>query len=66
MESVNFPSEFLALGIAMILAVDRPLDMVRTTVNITGDASVAMIVGKQLGKLKTPKPKNWDDNKENF
>ena len=50
----------------MILAVDRPLDMVRTTVNITGDASVAMIVGKQLGKLKTPKPKNWDDNKENF
>ena len=66
LESVNFPSEFLALGIAMILAVDRPLDMVRTTVNITGDASVAMIVAKQLDKLKPPRPKNWDDNKENF
>ncbi len=66
LESVNFPSEYLALGIAMILAVDRPLDMIRTTVNITGDASVSMIVAKQLGKLKNPNPKNWDDNKEHF
>jgi len=66
LESVNFPSEYLALGIAMILAVDRPLDMLRTTINITGDATVAMIIGKQLGKLKTPQPQNWDDYTENF
>ena len=66
LEAVNFPSEYLALGIAMILAVDRPLDMLRTVINITGDATVSMIVGKNFGKLQTPNPKNWDDVKENF
>ena len=66
LEAVNFPSEYLALGIAMILAVDRPLDMLRTVINITGDATVSMIVGKGFGKLQTPNPKNWDDVKDNF
>lgn len=66
LEAVNFPSEYLALGIAMILAVDRPLDMLRTVINITGDATVSMIVGKSFGKLQTPNPKNWDDVKDNF
>lgn len=66
LEAVNFPSEYLALGIAMILAVDRPLDMLRTVINITGDATVSMIVGKNFGKLQTPSPKNWDDVKDNF
>lgn len=49
-------------GLALIFAVDRPLDMCRTTVNVTGDASVSMLVAKWLGKLKAPKVKNWDDN----
>jgi len=49
-------------GLALIFAIDRPLDMCRTTVNVTGDASVAMIVAKSLGKLHTPKVKDWDDN----
>ncbi|GAB3166386.1 dicarboxylate/amino acid:cation symporter [Telluribacter humicola] len=49
-------------GIALILAIDRPLDMCRTVVNITSDATVAIIVGKSLGKLTQPHPKNWDDN----
>lgn len=49
-------------GLALIFAVDRPLDMCRTTVNVTGDASVSMLVAKWLGKLGTPKVKNWDDN----
>lgn len=66
LEAVNFPAEYLALGIAMILAVDRPLDMLRTVINITGDATVSLIVGKSFGKLQTPNPKNWDDVKENF
>ena len=39
-------------GLALIFAIDRPLDMCRTVVNITGDASVSMIVAKSLGKLK--------------
>ncbi|MFC5195197.1 dicarboxylate/amino acid:cation symporter [Bizionia hallyeonensis] len=49
-------------GLALIFAVDRPLDMCRTTVNITGDAAVSMIVAKSVGKLGDPNVKNWDDN----
>lgn len=49
-------------GIALILAVDRPLDMLRTVVNVTSDSTVAILVAKSLGKLGVPKVKNWDDN----
>ncbi|MFH4965247.1 dicarboxylate/amino acid:cation symporter [Gaetbulibacter sp. M235] len=49
-------------GLALIFAIDRPLDMCRTTVNVTGDAAVSMIVAKSVGKLGEPKVKNWDDN----
>ncbi len=52
-------------GLALIFAVDRPLDMCRTVVNITGDAVVAMMVAKSIDKLGEPKVKNWDDNFEN-
>lgn len=45
-------------GLALIFAVDRPLDMCRTAVNITGDISVSMIVAKKLGKLHEPKRKD--------
>mgnify|MGYP001161158552 FL=1 len=33
-------------GLALIFAVDRPLDMCRTVVNVSGDATVSMIVSK--------------------
>ncbi len=49
-------------GLALIFAIDRPLDMCRTTVNVTGDATVSMIVAKSLDKLHDPEVKNWDDN----
>ena len=50
-------------GLALIFAIDRPLDMCRTVVNVTGDASVSMIVAKSLGKLKKdPIEKKWDDH----
>ena len=62
LESLNVPQEILLVGLALIFAVDRPLDMLRTTINVTGDATVAMIVAKSEGKLNTPKPKNWDDS----
>ena len=62
LESVNFPSELLAIGLALIFAVDRPLDMCRTVVNVTGDATVSMMVAKSLNKLNDPKPKDWDDH----
>lgn len=38
-------------GLALIFAIDRPLDMCRTIVNVTGDAAVSMLVGKSIGKL---------------
>ncbi|MEM1124895.1 MAG: dicarboxylate/amino acid:cation symporter, partial [Bacteroidota bacterium] len=51
-------------GLALIIAVDRPLDMVRTVVNVTGDATVSMLVASKLGKLGTPVEKKWDDHYE--
>ncbi|SDL12459.1 Na+/H+-dicarboxylate symporter [Salinimicrobium catena] len=49
-------------GLALIFAVDRPLDMCRTTVNVTGDAAVSMMVAKSVDKLGEPHVKEWDDN----
>jgi Na+/H+-dicarboxylate symporter len=49
-------------GLALIFAIDRPLDMLRTTVNVTGDAAVSMIIAKSVGKLGEPKQRNWDDH----
>jgi Na+/H+-dicarboxylate symporter len=51
-------------GLALIFAIDRPLDMCRTVVNVTGDAAVSMLVAKSVGKLGDPKPKEWDDHYE--
>ncbi len=62
LQSINFPADKLAIGIALVMAVDRPLDMLRTVINISGDATVAMIVGKRVGKLGEPIEKDWDDN----
>ncbi|WP_196894514.1 dicarboxylate/amino acid:cation symporter [Aureivirga marina] len=65
LESIGFPSDKLAVGLALIFAVDRPLDMLRTTVNVTGDATVSVLVAKSVGKLhKNPQEKKWDENLE--
>jgi len=40
LDSVGIPIE----GLALILGIDRPLDMLRTVVNVTGDTTVACIV----------------------
>jgi Na+/H+-dicarboxylate symporter len=50
LESINVPTA----GIALILGVDRILDMCRTTVNITGDAAVSYVVAATEGKLHEP------------
>ena len=44
--SIGIPAESLAL----ILGIDRPLDMLRTSVNVTGDVAVASIINKRLPK----------------
>jgi Na+/H+-dicarboxylate symporter len=38
-------------GLALIFAIDRPLDMCRTVVNVTSDATVSTIVAHSVGKL---------------
>ncbi len=48
LNSVAVPAE----GIALILGVDRILDMCRTAVNVTGDASVCCAVARMEGKLE--------------
>ncbi len=49
LSSVGIPME----GIAMILGIDRILDMFRTTVNITGDSAITLIIDKVEGTLDT-------------
>ena len=49
-------------GLALIFAVDRPLDMCRTVVNVTGDATVSMLIAKSEGKLGIPEVQDWDDD----
>ena len=48
LESVGVPSA----GIALILGVDRILDMCRTVTNVTGDATVATVVAASEGELE--------------
>lgn len=47
LSSVGLPME----GVAIIAGIDRILDMARTTVNVTGDAAVSVIVAKSEGEL---------------
>ena len=48
LQQVNLPAE----GIMLIIGVDRLLDMMRTTVNVTGDGMVATVVARSEGKLE--------------
>ncbi len=41
-------------GLALIFAIDRPLDMCRTVVNVTSDATVSTVVASSVGKLHNP------------
>ena len=47
LQQVGLPVE----GIALIIGVDRLLDMIRTAINVTGDAAVSTIVGRTEGKF---------------
>ena len=48
LSSVNIPVE----GLALIFAIDRPLDMLRTSVNVTGDSLIAVIINRVIKKKK--------------
>ena len=49
LQAIGVPSA----GIALILGVDRILDMLRTMTNVTGDATVATVVAASEGQLRT-------------
>ena len=53
LEAINVP----ASGIALILGVDRILDMCRTTVNVTGDSAVACVIAASEKQLDPPPAK---------
>lgn len=50
LQAIEVPAE----GIALILGVDRPLDMLRTAVNVTGDSVVATVIATSEGQLNPP------------
>jgi Na+/H+-dicarboxylate symporter len=56
LSSVNLPTG----GVALIAGIDRILDLLRTTINITGDATITMIIDKSEGTLD--KKKYYSDN----
>ncbi len=62
LESIGFPADKLAVGLALIFAVDRPLDMCRTVLNVTGDATVSTVIAKSVDKISDPQVQNWDDH----
>ena len=55
LQSVGLGTQAQA-GIAMILGVDRILDMIRTAVNVTGDLTVATVIARTEGETLTPHP----------
>ena len=58
LEQIGIPLE----GIALLLGVDRLLDMMRTSVNVAGDTCISCIVAKSEGLINT---KVFEDTSEN-
>lgn len=55
LEALGIPLE----GLAMVLGVERILDMTRTAVNVTGDSAAAVWVAKTEGELNIPAKDTW-------
>lgn len=67
LHSVGLPVE----GIAVIMGIDRILDMARTAINVTGDAVVTMICARQdksldLDRFNSDDPAAWEEESEEF
>jgi Na+/H+-dicarboxylate symporter len=59
LQSVGLGAQTQA-GIALILGVDRILDMIRTAVNVTGDLTAATVIARSEGERLTPHPVDHD------
>ncbi len=55
--AVGVPLEVIAL----VAGVDRLMDMIRTTTNVTGDAAIALVVARQTGELDIEELESADD-----
>jgi Na+/H+-dicarboxylate symporter len=55
LEALGIPLE----GLAMVLGVERILDMTRTAVNVTGDSAAAVWVARTEGELNIPAKDTW-------
>jgi len=55
LEALGIPLE----GLALVLGVERILDMTRTAVNVTGDSAAAVWVAKTEGELNIPSKDTW-------
>jgi Na+/H+-dicarboxylate symporter len=55
LEALGIPLE----GLALVLGVERILDMTRTAVNVTGDSAAAVWVAKTEGELNIPSQDTW-------
>lgn len=51
LSSIGVPPEQALLFVGLILPFDRPMDMVRTALNVVGDVAVATVVAKQSGEM---------------
>ncbi len=60
LSSVGLPAE----GLALILGIDRPLDMLRTVVNVTGDSTVASIIARTEDEIQYPPIKETVEKEE--
>ncbi len=56
LQSIDIPTDAIQGGIAMILGVDRILDMCRTVTNISGDCTVATVISSLEGETLEPHP----------
>lgn len=52
LKSVGLPDETALAAVGLLLAVDRPLDMVRTAVNVFSDSCAAVVVARGEGELQ--------------
>ena len=53
LSGVGFTGEQALIAYSLILAINRPIEMLVTSLNVTGDAVACMIVSRSEGKLDT-------------
>lgn len=54
LETLGIEAAIIQAGIALVFAIDRPLDMLRTSINVTGDLACAAFVARSEGEKLGP------------